>query len=95
MPAKFKPSERVYKRNQRGVRMSTDNEIKRYKHYYIKQTPLAELMETINSDRSKPKQKQKCRNEVVKRGYNLVYKMPDGTTIPRTFKALKEYVGVL
>ena len=95
MPAKFKPSERVYRRNQRGVRMSTDNEIKRYKHYYLKQTSLEELMATINDDRKTPKLKQKCRNEVVRRGYKLIWKMPDGTELPKTHKALREYMGVL
>ena len=93
MPAKFKESERVYKRNARGVRMSTDSQkCKEYKHFYLKETPLSELMDAINSDRSKPKFKQKCRNEVVKRGYKLVWVMPDGTTIPKEHKALREYI---
>jgi len=36
MPAKFKPSERVYDRNQRGVRMNTQNPVKKMKHHYLK-----------------------------------------------------------
>ena len=40
--------------------------------HYIKQTPLEELMKYINNDNGKPKVKQKCRNEVVRRGYKIV-----------------------
>ena len=36
MPAKFKPSERVYDRNARGVRMNTHNPVKKMKHHYLK-----------------------------------------------------------
>ena len=40
MPAKFKESERVYRKDARGRRMSTDSQkCKVYKHYYLKQTP--------------------------------------------------------
>ena len=93
MPIKFKESERVYRKDARGRRMSTDSQkCKMYKHFYIKDVPLAELMEVINSDRKTPKLKQKCRNEVVKRGYKLVWKMPDGTTIPKTHKAIREWI---
>jgi hypothetical protein len=49
-------------------------------------------MEVINSDRKTPKLKQKCRNEVVRRGYKLVWKMPDGTVLPKEHKALREYI---
>lgn len=93
MPIKFKESERVYRKDARGRRMSTDSQkCKVYKHFYIKDVPLDELMSTINSDRAKPKLKQKCRNEVVRRGYKLVWKMPDGTELPKTHKALREYL---
>ena len=50
-------------------------------------------MSTINSDRAKPKLKQKCRNEVVRRGYKLVWKLEDGTELPKTHKALREYLA--
>ena len=54
MPIKFKPSERVYRKDARGRRMSTDSQkCKMYKHFYIKDVPLDELMSTINSDRAK------------------------------------------
>ena len=94
MPIKFKESERVYRKDARGRRMSTDSQkCKQYKHFYIKHVPLAELMEVINSDRAKPKLKQKCRNEVVRRGYKLVWKLEDGTELPKTHKALREYLA--
>lgn len=94
MPIKFKESERVYAKDARGRRMSTDSQkCKSYKHYYIKDVSLEELMATINDDRKTPKLKQKCRNEVVKRGYKLVWKMPDGTTLPKEHKALREYIA--
>ena len=94
MPIKFKPSERVYRKDARGRRMSTDSQkCKEYKHFYIKDVPLAELMETINNDRKTPKLKQKCRNEVVRRGYKLVWKLEDGTELPKTHKALREYLA--
>ncbi len=94
MPIKFRESERVYRKDARGRRMSTDSQkCKQYKHFYIKHVPLEELMATINSDRAKPKLKQKCRNEVVKRGYKLVWKMPDGTVLPKEHKAIREYLS--
>ena len=44
MPAKFKESERVYRKDARGRRMSTDSQkCKVYKHYYLKQTPKKDL----------------------------------------------------
>ena len=94
MPIKFRESERVYRKDARGRRMSTDSQkCKQYKHFYIKHLPLEELMATINSDRATAKLKQKCRNEVVKRGYKLVWKMPDGTVLPKEHKALREYIA--
>ena len=68
MPAKFKPSERVYAKNARGVRMSTQPRSRSFKHYYLKNTSQQELLDAINSDRTKPKHKAKFRNELVRRG---------------------------
>ena len=57
MPAKFKPSERVYAKNARGARMSTQPRSKTFKHYYLKNTPkedylrqstVAELSQSTN-----------------------------------------------
>ena len=52
MPAKFKTSDRVYDKNARGVRMNTQNPVKKYKHYYLKNTSQQELLDAINSDRT-------------------------------------------
>jgi len=74
MPAKFKESERVYRKDARGRRMATDSQkCKVYKHYYLKQTPKKELFEAVNSPRTKPKQRQKCLNELVRRGVRIVW----------------------
>jgi hypothetical protein len=70
MPAKFKPSERIVSRI-RGQRMSTASPVKKWKHYYLKQTPKAELFAEINSDRTKPKHKVKYVNELVRRGIKI------------------------
>ena len=91
MPAKFKPSERVYAKNSRGARMSTQPRSKNFKHYYLKNTSQQELLDAINSSRTKPKHKAKFRNELVRRGVKLVYQMEDGTQIPRTHQALIDY----
>ena len=91
MPAKFKPSERVYAKNSRGARMSTQPRSKKFKHYYLKNTSQQELLDAINSSRTKPKHKAKYRNELVRRGVKLVYQMEDGTQIERTQQALIDY----
>ena len=62
MPIKFKPSQTVYVKGKGKV---TTN-------YYIKNTPKEELIKYINEGQ-KPKIKQKCRNELVRRGVNLVW----------------------
>ena len=67
MPTKFKASERVYVR---GV--PTDRQP--VKHFYVKQMTKEALFEAINSDRVKPKVKQKCRNELVRRGVRIITK---------------------
>tara|TARA_Y100000356_G_C11228926_1_gene273742 strand:+ start:108 stop:311 length:204 start_codon:yes stop_codon:yes gene_type:complete len=62
MAVKFKKDERVFNRATKKTTV--------HKHY-IKQTPLEELMKYINNPNGKPKIKQKCRNEVVRRGYRI------------------------
>ena len=75
MPAKFKESERVYRKDARGRRMSTDSQkCKVYKHYYLKQTPKKELFEAINNPRTKPKHRVKFLNELTRRGIKVVWK---------------------
>jgi hypothetical protein len=71
MPAKFKPSERIVNRV-RGQRMNTaSSKNKKYQNYWLKNTPKQELFDAINSSRTKPKHKQKFRNELVRRGIKI------------------------
>tara|TARA_Y100001937_G_scaffold108436_1_gene152115 strand:+ start:648 stop:854 length:207 start_codon:yes stop_codon:yes gene_type:complete len=65
MPIKFKPSQTLFVKG-KG---------KRTEHYYIKNTPTQELIDYINKGQ-KPKIKQKCRNELTRRGIKLVWKTP-------------------
>ncbi len=58
MPAKFKESEgRFVKRRKVGM-----------KHYYLHATPTDELLKAFENDSTKPKHKNKYKNELVKRG---------------------------
>ena len=41
---------------------------------YIKGTPKQELIDYLNSDSAKPKIKQKCLNELTRRGIKLQWK---------------------
>ena len=71
MPAKFKPSERIVNRV-RGQRMNTaSSKNKKYQNYWLKNTAKQELFDAINSSRTKPKHKQKFRNELVRRGIKI------------------------
>ena len=63
MPTKFKRDEKV--------RVRGSSKVQTLKHF-IRQTPLVELLKYINNDSGKPKVKQKCRNEIVRRGYKIV-----------------------
>ena len=65
MPTKFKADERVFIR----VVPKTKLQVKRF---YVKQMSKDALFEAINNDRTKPKVKQKCRNELVRRGVRIV-----------------------
>ena len=66
MPIKFKPSQTTLVRGTKNT-VTT--------HYYIKNTPKEELIDYINNGQ-KPKIKQKCRNELTRRGVKLVWKSP-------------------
>jgi hypothetical protein len=71
MPAKFKPSELIVNRV-RGQRMNTaSSKNKKYQNYWLKNTAKQELFDAINSSRTKPKHKQKFRNELVRRGIKI------------------------
>ena len=91
MPAKFKPSVRAYDRNAFGRMNTVQSKTKKFEHHYLKCQSVKTLLDGINSDRTKPKHKQKYRNELVRRGIKLVYQMEDGTQIERTREALHKY----
>jgi hypothetical protein len=62
MPTKFKPSQMTV---QRGSKTVTTQ------HFYIKNIPQQELFDYINNGQ-KPKIKQKCRNELQRRGVKII-----------------------
>jgi|TARA_B100001094_G_C18092245_1_gene751050 hypothetical protein len=66
MPVKFKPSHKSFVKGQ-GVKIE---------HSYIKTIAQDELIEYLNNSNSKPKIKQKVRNELTRRGVKLVWKTP-------------------
>ena len=64
MPIKFKPSQTTFVKGQG----------RKTQHFYIKNTTTEELIDYINKGQ-KPKIKQKCRNELSRRGIRIV-KLP-------------------
>ena len=64
MPMKFKPSQKVYKRGVPTSQLPVQ-------HFYMKQTPKKELFDYINSNNAKPKIRQKCLNELTRRGIKV------------------------
>ena len=74
MPAKFKPSERDYPKDARGRRMSTQVQVKKWKHHYLKNQSKETLFAEINKHNVKPKQRQKCLNELTRRGVVVVWR---------------------
>ena len=66
MPAKFKPSEKIYKRGVPAKQLKD-------RHFYLKDTPKEELFAEINKHNVKPKQRQKSLNELVRRGVKVVW----------------------
>jgi hypothetical protein len=65
MPAKFKPTEKTLDRRTKQYTTT---------HFYLKQTPVEELLKAVNGEYTKPKQKQKCLNEITRRGLKVVWK---------------------
>ena len=63
MPVKFSPSFKEFNKETKKVTM---------KHDYIKCKSKEDLIDYINKGQ-KPKIKQKCRNELARRGVKLVY----------------------
>ena len=64
LPTKFKPS---------ATKIDRQTKKTSIEHYYMKTTPKQELIDYLNSSSAKPKIKQKVRNELTRRGINIVY----------------------
>ena len=62
MPIKFKPSAKT--RNRQTGKVFTE-------HYYIKCMSQEELFTELNNSSTKPKAKQKIRNELARRGVTI------------------------
>lgn len=65
MPVKLKPS---------VVKIDRATKKKSIEHYFIKSTPEGELFGLLNNDNTKPKVKQKIRNELTRRGVKIVWR---------------------
>tara|TARA_Y100000361_G_scaffold150240_1_gene165638 strand:- start:2216 stop:2428 length:213 start_codon:yes stop_codon:yes gene_type:complete len=63
VPTKLKPSSTSYNRATGKTTLE---------HYYIKNISQEELFEELNKDNTKPKVKQKIRNELTRRGIKIV-----------------------
>jgi len=62
MPMKFKPSQTTRERHTGKITTT---------HYWMKGMPKKELIEYINNDNGRPRIKQKCRNELTRRGIKI------------------------
>ena len=58
MPVKYKPTQSVVQRGSKKVTTT---------HYYMKTQSLKELLECYNNDNTKPKLRQKVKNELIRR----------------------------
>lgn len=63
MPAKFKES----------VNVVVDRQSRKMKtvHYYLKNTPTQEIVDAVGNSNTKPKNLQKYRNELTRRGISV------------------------
>lgn len=64
MPIKLKPSTKRVDRNTKKVTIE---------HTYARSQKKEDLFEMLNNNNTKPKVKQKIRNELVRRGIKIVY----------------------
>ena len=69
MPTKLRPSSKRWIRNPNTGRTTNKWEPE---HHYIKTISQKELFEELNKDNTKPKVKQKIRNELTRRGIKIV-----------------------
>lgn len=63
MPIKFKPSTTVRDRQSGQTKIE---------HYFVKAMSKESLFEELNKDNTKRKVKSKLRNEIVRRGINII-----------------------
>ena len=74
MPIKFKPSAKAMSRNSFGRTVKQTSGAKKYIHYYLKCQSTKTIIDAINEDRTKPKNKAKFLNELTRRGVKLIWK---------------------
>ena len=70
MPTKLKQSSQTY--NRATGKTTTE-------HYYMKNQSVETLFEELNKGNTKPKIKQKIRNEIVRRGIKIVKRPIENT----------------
>jgi hypothetical protein len=62
MPVKFKPDQKTYNRQTGKTTIE---------RFYIRNVEKQELFDTINNKNTKPKLRQKCINELTRRGVQI------------------------
>ena len=70
MPVKLKPSQKKFVRGGNPKNAPIEN-------FYVKNTSKEELFKMLNQSNTKPKVKQKIRNELVRRGIKIIWKAKD------------------
>ena len=75
MPTKLRPSGKRWIRDPATGRSTNRWESE---HYYIKGISQTELFEELNKHNTKPKVKQKIRNELTRRGIKIVKRTQNG-----------------
>ena len=75
MPIKLRPSGKRWIKNPDTGRSTNRWEPE---HYYIKGISQTELFEELNKGHTRPKVKQKIRNEITRRGITIVKRTQNG-----------------
>ena len=75
MPTKLRPSGKRWIKNPETGRSTNRWESG---HYYIKTISTKDLFEELNKHNTKPKVKQKIRNELTRRGIKIVKRTQNG-----------------
>jgi hypothetical protein len=76
MPTKYKASGKRYIKNPETGRPTNKYEAE---HFYIKTISPKELFEELNKTNTRPKIKQKIRNELARRGVKITKTWPQNT----------------